>query len=141
MGFPGGSGGKASDPLEKEMAPHSSTLAWKIPWTEEPRRLQSMESQSRTLLSNFIHLRSEYVKGTHMLGAGIKTDGGLPSTARARCSLCILNKGQNLIYLWRAGLLVSLDLIQPDPNQFHEIKHSGLRWPLFPSRKDGPIWK
>ena len=31
--------------LEKEMAPHSSTLAWKIPWTEEPSRLQSMESQ------------------------------------------------------------------------------------------------
>ena len=32
------------DPLEKEMAPHSSTLAWKIPWTEEPGRLQSMGS-------------------------------------------------------------------------------------------------
>ena len=30
------------DPLEKAMAPHSSTLAWKIPWTEEPGRLQSM---------------------------------------------------------------------------------------------------
>ena len=29
---------------EKVMAPHSSTLAWKIPWTEEPGRLQSMES-------------------------------------------------------------------------------------------------
>ena len=29
------------DPLEKEMATHSSTLAWEIPWTEEPRRLQS----------------------------------------------------------------------------------------------------
>ena len=33
------------DPLEKEMATHSSTLAWKIPWTEECGRLQSMESQ------------------------------------------------------------------------------------------------
>ena len=33
------------DPLEKEMATHSSTLAWKIPWTEEPCRLQSMGSQ------------------------------------------------------------------------------------------------
>ena len=29
------------DPLEKEMATHSSILAWKIPWTEEPGRLQS----------------------------------------------------------------------------------------------------
>ena len=33
------------DPLEKEMATHSSTLSWKIPWTEEPGRLQSMGSQ------------------------------------------------------------------------------------------------
>ena len=33
------------DPLEKEMATHSSTLAWKIPWTEEPSSLQSMVSQ------------------------------------------------------------------------------------------------
>ena len=33
------------DPLEEEMAPHSSTLAWKIPWTEEPGRLQSMVLQ------------------------------------------------------------------------------------------------
>ena len=30
------------DPLEKEMTTHSSTIAWKIPWTEEPGRLQSM---------------------------------------------------------------------------------------------------
>ena len=33
------------DPLEKEMAIHSSTIAWKIPWTEEPGRLQSTGSQ------------------------------------------------------------------------------------------------
>ena len=33
------------DLLEKEMATHSSTLAWKIPWMEEPGRLQSMGSQ------------------------------------------------------------------------------------------------
>ena len=33
------------DPLEKEMATHSSILAWKIPWMEEPGRLQSMGSQ------------------------------------------------------------------------------------------------
>ena len=32
--------------LEKEMATHSSTLAWKIPWTEDPGRLQSMGSQT-----------------------------------------------------------------------------------------------
>ena len=33
------------DPLEEEMATHSSTLAWEIPWTEEPSGLQSMGSQ------------------------------------------------------------------------------------------------
>ena len=33
------------DPLEKKMATHSSTLAWKTPWTEEPGKLQSMGSQ------------------------------------------------------------------------------------------------
>ena len=33
------------DPLEKEMATHSSVLAWRIPWTEEPSRLQSMGLQ------------------------------------------------------------------------------------------------
>ena len=33
------------DPLQKEMAMHSSILAWRIPWTEEPGRLQSMGSQ------------------------------------------------------------------------------------------------
>ena len=58
-GFPGGSDGKESasnvgdpglipgwdDPLEKEMATHSSILAWEIPWTEEAGGLQSMRSQ------------------------------------------------------------------------------------------------
>ena len=34
------------DPLEKERATHSSTLAWNIPWTEEPGRLHSMGSQT-----------------------------------------------------------------------------------------------
>ena len=36
---------RLEDPLEKEMATQSSILAWKIPWTEDPGRLQSMGSQ------------------------------------------------------------------------------------------------
>ena len=36
---------RLEDPLEEEMATHSSVLAWKIPWTEEPDRLQFMGSQ------------------------------------------------------------------------------------------------
>ena len=47
------------DPLEKEMATHSSTLAWKIPWTEECSRLQSMGLQSLTRLSDFTSLTSQ----------------------------------------------------------------------------------
>ena len=46
------------DLLEKEMATHSSTLAWRILWTEEPGRLQSMGSQSRTRLSDFTFFHS-----------------------------------------------------------------------------------
>ena len=56
LGFPGDSGKESAcqcrgckrrmfDPLEEEMATHSSILAWKIPWTEEPVGLQSMGSQ------------------------------------------------------------------------------------------------
>ena len=40
------------DPLEKEMATHSSTIAWKIPWTEEPGIVHGV-AKSRTRLSNF----------------------------------------------------------------------------------------
>ena len=55
------------DPLEKEMAVHSSTLASKIPWTEEPCRLQSMGSQSPTWLSNFTRNKERlYVSGKQM---------------------------------------------------------------------------
>ena len=42
--------------LEKELATHSSILAWRIPWTEEPGGLQSMGLQSRTRLSDFTSL-------------------------------------------------------------------------------------
>ena len=53
--------------LEKEMATHSSTAAWKIPWTEEPCRLQSMGSQkSRTQLSDFTSLQRLLMKGSYV---------------------------------------------------------------------------
>ena len=77
--FPGGSDGTVSvynagdlgsspglrRSLEKEMAVHSSTLAWKIPWTEEPGRLQSVGSQRvghdwATSLSLFTFLRTRF---------------------------------------------------------------------------------
>ena len=46
-------------PLEKEMATHSSILAWRIPRTEEPGRLQFMGLQSQTRLSNFTFIHRE----------------------------------------------------------------------------------
>ena len=54
-GFPGGSYDKESAcnaGAEKAMSPYSSILAWRIPWTEEPGRLQSMGSESQTQLSD-----------------------------------------------------------------------------------------
>ena len=56
------------DLLEKEMATHSSILAWKIPWTEEPGRLQSMELQ---------RVRHDGV--TKQQQTGLKTDSHLPT--------------------------------------------------------------
>ena len=51
------------DSLEKEMAPHSSTLAWEIPWMEEPGRLQSMGLQSQTQLSDFTFTTWQFSHG------------------------------------------------------------------------------
>ena len=49
------------DPLEKELATHSSILAWKIPWTEEPGGLQSMGLQesdmTERLYNNKVHIQ------------------------------------------------------------------------------------
>ena len=75
MGFPGGSVEKnhlliqemgvqslgREDPLEKETAMHSSILAWRIPWIEEPGRRRSMELQSQTQLSIHTHIIGLYL--------------------------------------------------------------------------------
>ena len=70
------------------MAPHSSTLAWKIPWTEEPDGLQSMGSLSQTGLSDFTFtfhfhaLEKEMATHSNVLAwtiPGMAEPGGLPS--------------------------------------------------------------
>ena len=72
------------------MAPHSSTLAWKIPWTEEPGRLQSMESQSDTterLHFHFHALEKEMATYSSVLAwriPGMEEPGGLPSMGSHR---------------------------------------------------------
>ena len=79
--------------LEKAMATHSSTLAWKIPWAEEPGRLQSMGSLSRTWLSDFTFtfhfhaLEKEMVTHSNVLAwriPGMGKPGGLPSMGSHR---------------------------------------------------------
>ena len=79
---------------EKAMAPHTSTLAWRIPWTEEPGRLQSMGSlKSRTRLNNFtftFHFHElEEEMATHSIVLawripGTEEPGGLPSVGLHR---------------------------------------------------------
>ena len=63
------------------MAPHSSTLAWKIPWMEEPGGLQSTGSQSRTRLSDFtftFHFHAlEKEMATHFLPGESQGRGSL----------------------------------------------------------------
>ena len=75
------------------MAPHSSTLAWKIPWMEEPSRLQSMGLLSRTRLSkltftfHFHVLEKEMATHSSVLAwriPGMGEPGGLPSMGSHR---------------------------------------------------------
>ena len=80
--------------LEKAMAPHSSTLAWKIPWMEEPGRLRSMGSlKSRARLSDFTFtshfhtLKKEMATRASVLAwriPGTGEPGGLPSMGSHR---------------------------------------------------------
>ena len=81
--------------MEKATAPHSSTLAWKIPCTEEPGRLQSMASLSWTRLSNFTYtfhfhfhaLEKEMATHSSVLAwriPGTEEPGGLPSMGSHR---------------------------------------------------------
>ena len=74
------------DPLEKETATHSSTLAGKIPWTEKCGRLQSVGSQSLTRLSDFT-FTFEYSLALPFFGIGMKTDFSSP-VATAEFSKC-----------------------------------------------------
>ena len=78
---------------EKAMAPHSSTLAWKIPWTEKPSGLQSMGWLSRTWLTDFTFtfhfpaLEKEMETHSSVLAwrsPGMGEPGGLPSMGSHR---------------------------------------------------------
>ena len=74
---------------QKAMAPHSSTFAWKVPWTEEPRRLQSMASleSGTTERLHFQALEKEMATHSSVLAwriPGTGEPGGLPSMGSHR---------------------------------------------------------
>ena len=75
--------------LEKAMAPHASTLAWKIPWTEEPGRLQSMglRLSDFTFTFHFLALEKEMATHSSVLAwriPGTGELGGVPSMGSHR---------------------------------------------------------
>ena len=90
------------DPLEKTMATHSSTLAWKIPWTKEPGRLQSMGPQrvghnwvtSLSLSAHFLCAVGQITYLSLILFIGQKWVSNHPVLARCKMtthSRCFLN--------------------------------------------------
>ena len=98
---------------EKAMAPHSSTLAWKIPWMEEPGGLQSMGSRSRTQLSNFTFtfhshaLEKEMATHSSVLAwriPGTEEPGRLPYLGSHR----VWHDWSNLAAVAAAGWIASL---------------------------------
>ena len=62
------------DPLEEEMATHSSILAWEIPWTEEPGGLQSLGSQGSDT-TEWLNHHGHYVYSYHLDNEGQRRDG------------------------------------------------------------------
>ena len=101
--------------MEKAMAPHSSTLAWQIPWREEPGRLQSMGvARSRTGLSDFTFtfhfhaLEKEMATHSSVLACripGTVEPGGLPSLGSHRVGhdwsdLAAAKAGNSQVHMW-----------------------------------------
>ena len=87
------------DPLEKEMATHSSTLAWKILWTEKPGRLQSMESQR--VGHDWVTSLSFFLFWMWLKWQGTSASSGYPLRAPWTCSCWAAVTGAWLwLWLW-----------------------------------------
>ena len=108
---------------EKTMAPHSSTLAWEIPWTEEPGRLQSLgplKNRTRlsefTFISHFHALEKEMATHSSVLAwriPGTEEPGGLPSMGSHRVG----HEWSDLAAAAAAAALPLLYLPAPAPHQ------------------------
>ena len=93
------------DPLEKGMATHSSILAWRISWIEEPGRLQSMGSQEleMTSVSSFFpksaRNNTQHAKGAQQTSVNQPIDCPNTISPRARCSLVFACWGRGILIL------------------------------------------
>ena len=112
--------------LVTAMAPHSSTLAWKIPWMGEPGGLQSMGSQSQTRLSDFpftfhFHaLEKEMTTHSSILAwriPGMGETGGLPSMGSYR----VRQDWSDLTAAWRSSILSAKTRPGADCGSDHEL--------------------
>ena len=111
--------------LEKAMAPHSSTLAWKIPWMEEPGRLQSMGllrvgndwATSLSLLT-FMHRRRKWQPTPVFLPGESQGQepGGLPSTGLHSVRHDWSNLAAAATCTWRPLHLLHLGFLSPSPS-------------------------
>ena len=117
------------DPLKKEMAIHSSTIAWKIPWTEEPGRLQSMGSQ-----------RVEHDWATSLTVVLVLISWGILYSVFHSAPVYIPStNGQRFSFLYiLATLVLSFSLLffyNSHPNRCEVISHCGVFDLHFPDDK------
>ena len=122
---------------EKAMAPHSSTLAWKIPWTEEPGRLQSMGSRRvrhnwATSLSffTFMHWRRQWQPTPVFLpgeSQGRGQPGGLPSKGSHRVRHDWSDLAAAAVYVWTPEGLLWPHTRHPRLELFREDGRDGIR--------------
>ena len=116
------------DPLEKEMAINSSTIAWKIPWTEKPGRLQSMRvSKSRTRLSNFtLNLQFSHSVMSDSVTPWITAHQAYLSITNARSSLRLtsIESVMPSSHLILCSPLLLLPPIPPSISLFHWVNSS-----------------
>ena len=118
------------DPLEEGTAIHSSILAWKIPWTEEPGRLQSMGSQSQTWLSNF-HFQSYFSSWSDQIRSVAQLCPTLCNTMdRSTPGLPVHHQlpefAQTHVHRVSDALQPSHPLSSPSPPAFNLSQHQGL---------------
>ena len=113
------------DPLEKDVAIHSSILAWRIPWTEEPGGLQSIGSQRvRHDWSNLAHIRTQTLISIHIGNSLVVRWLGLCSfTARAWVQSLVGELGSYKLFsmtkrqrkhTYTASVFTSPNLVDPE---------------------------